>query len=284
MIIDFHTHIFPRLFREQRLKFTSNEAAFESLYSSPKAKLVGAKDLIRNMDEDEVQRSVVFGFPWEHAEHYKRHNDYIIESIQRYPERLTGFCCFSPLSSGGAGEAERCLNQGLSGVGELAVYSSGLTSEVVKALGDVMAVCSQTDLPFLIHTNEPVGHKYPGKTPNTLWQIYDFIKAYPQNRIILAHWGGGILFYGLMKREVKKAFQNVWFDTAASPFLYTPDIYRIAGEIIGFDKILFGSDYPLLKPQRYFNEMSSVEISKPHMEQIMGLNAARLLGLLPPDG
>ena len=279
MIIDFHTHIFPPLFREQRLKLTSHEPAFESLYSSPGARLVGAKELIRNMDEEEVQRSVVFGFPWEHSEQYKRHNDYIIESIQQYPERLTGFCCFSPLSSGGAGEAERCLEQGLSGVGELAVYNSGLTSEVVKALGDVMAVCSQTGLPFLLHTNEPVGHKYPGKTPNTLWQIYDFIKTYPHNRIVLAHWGGGILFYGLMKKEVKEAFQNVWFDTAASPFLYTPDIYRIAGEIVGFDKIVFGSDYPLLRPKRYFNEMSSAEISQPHMEQIMGLNAVRLLGL-----
>ena len=279
MIIDFHAHIFPPFFRDQRLRFTSHEPAFESLYSSPQAKLVGVKELIRSMDEDEVQRSVVFGFPWEHAEHYKRHNDYIIESIQQHPERLTGFCSFSPLSSGGPGEAERCLSQGLSGVGELAVYNSGLTSEVVKALEDVMGVCSQTDLPFLLHTNEPVGHKYPGKTSNTLRQIYDFIKAYPQNRIVLAHWGGGLLFYGLMKKEVREAFQNVWFDTAASPFLYISDIYRIAGEIIGFDKILFGSDYPLLRPKRYFNEMSSAKISQSQMEQITGLNAARLLGL-----
>jgi len=279
MIIDFHTHIFPPFFRDQRPKFTSHEPAFEFLYSSPQAKLVGVKELIRSMDEDEVQRSVVFGFPWENAEHYKRHNDYIIESIQQYPERLTGFCCFSPLSSGGPGEAERCLVQGLSGVGELAVYNSGLTFEVVKALADVMAVCSQRNLLFLLHANEPVGHNYPGKTSNTLRQIYDFIKAYPQNRIVLAHWGGGLLFYGLMKREVREAFKNVWFDTAASPFLYTPDIYRIAGEIIGFDKILFGSDYPLLRPQRYFNEMGSANISRSQIKQISGLNAARLLGL-----
>jgi len=279
MIIDFHTHIFPPLFRDQRLKFTSHEPAFESLYSSPRAKLVGVKELIRSMDKDEVQRSVVFGFPWENVEHFKRHNDYIVESVQQYPQRLTGFCCFSPLSRGGPEEAERCLSQGLSGVGELAVYKSGLTSEVVKALEDVMAVCSQTDTPFLLHTNEPVGHIYPGKTPNTLLQIFDFIKAYPLNRIVLAHWGGGLLFYGLMKRDVREAFKKVWFDTAASPFLYMPDIYRIAGEIIGFDKILFGSDYPLLRPRRYFNEMSSAKISLSQMEQITGLNATRLLGL-----
>ena len=281
MIIDFHTHIFPPIFAEQRVRFTSGEPAFGALYNSPKAKLADVEELIRSMDESNVQRSVVFGFPWETAEYYTRHNDYIIESVGRYPERLTGFCCFSPLSPGGAREAERCLSQGLSGVGELAVYGSGLTSEVVKALGDVMALCSQTDSPFLLHTNEPVGHSYPGKTPNTLRQIYDFVRTYPSNRIVLAHWGGGLLFYGLMKREVREVLQNVWFDTAASPFLYADDIYRRAGEIVGFEKILFGSDYPLLKPERYFTEMTSAGISPAQMEQIKGLNAARFLHIIP---
>jgi len=229
------------------------------------------------MDEDEVDRSVVFGFPWEDAEYFRRHNDYIVESVQRYPDRLTGFCCFSPVSPEGARETERCLEQGLSGVGELAVYRSGLTSDVVDALKDVMDLCSSFHVPFLLHTNETVGHDYPGKTPNTLRQIYDFVRAYPSNRIVLAHWGGGLLLYGLMKKEVKETLENVWFDTAASPYLYTPDMYRIAGEIIGFDRILFGSDYPLLQPRRYFKEMASAGISDQQMKQIKGLNASRLL-------
>ncbi|MBW2168847.1 MAG: amidohydrolase family protein, partial [Deltaproteobacteria bacterium] len=95
----------------------------------------------------------------------------------------------------------------------------------------------------------------------------------------LAHWGGGIFLYALMKKEVKEVLQNVWLDTAASPFLYTPEIYRIAGDIIGFEKIIFGTDYPLIKPQRYFNEMESAGLSSAAIEQITGLNAANLLGL-----
>jgi predicted TIM-barrel fold metal-dependent hydrolase len=278
MIIDFHTHLFPPSFREQRDRLVHEDPAFQSIYSSPDAKLASAQDLIRSMDEEGVQRSVVFGFPWKKAELYAKHNDYILESVHQYPDRLTGFCAFSPLSPGGAREAERCLDQGLSGVGELAVYGSGLTSEMVKALGDIMKVCSRTDVPFLLHTNEPVGHSYPGKTPNTLREIYDFVRAYPANRIVLAHWGGGLLFYGLMKKEVREALRHVWFDTAASPFLYTPDIYRIAGEIVGFEKILFGSDYPLIRPERYFTEMASAGLSPQQIKQIKGLNAAQLLG------
>jgi len=277
MIIDFHTHLFPPAFRQQRDRLVHEDPAFQSIYSSPEAKLASAEDLIRSMDEEGVQRSVVFGFPWVKAGLYVRHNDYIIESVHRYPDRLTGFSTFSPRAPGGAREAERCLEQGLSGVGELAVYGSGLTSEVVKGMKDVMDLCSRTNAPLLLHVNEPVGHAYPGKTPNTLKQIYDFVRAYPSNRIVLAHWGGGLLFYGLMKREVKAALHNVWFDTAASPFLYTPEIYRIAGEIVGFEKILFGSDYPLLSPGRYFKEMVSAGLSSEQMDQVKGVNAARLL-------
>lgn len=280
MIIDFHTHVFPPFFKESsRPELFSDERAFEALYCSPQSKLIGVQALLRNMDEEGVTRSVIFGFPWEKADHYRRHNDYIIESVDRHPDRLIGYCAFSPLSPEGPREAERCLGQGLSGVGELAVYDAGLSSRVSAALKDVMAECSRFEVPLLLHTNEPVGHHYPGKAPMTLRQIYLFLKAYPSNRIILAHWGGGLFFYALMKKEVRDVLQNVWFDTAASPYLYTPDIYRIAGEIIGFEKILFGSDYPLIRPQRYFKEMQSAGLSAQAIARIQGLNAARMLRL-----
>ncbi len=277
MMIDFHTHIFPPVIRENREDFFEGEQAFKSLYNSPGAKLASAEDLIAGMDEAGVQTSVVFGFPWEKAEYVKLNNDYVIEAIRRYPHRLVGLACFSPLSPMGATEAKRCFNQGLSGVGELAVYGAGITAQVVQALAPVMAVCREQNGLFMLHTNEPVGHQYPGKTPNTLRQIYDFVKTYPENRIVLAHWGGGLLFYALMKKEVKKVLENVWFDTAASPFLYQPEMYRIAGEVVGFDKILFGSDFPLLKPQRYVKEIATAGLTPEQRNRIMGLNAETLL-------
>jgi len=277
MIIDFHTHIFPKNMRENREVFFKGEVAFETLYSPPQAKLASAGDLIAAMDEADVQKSIVFGFPWENAEYFKRNNDYVIEAVGRYPDRLVGLACFSPFSPLGAAETKRCLDEGLWGVGELAVYTGGITAQVVQALAPVMTLCGQRNRLFMLHTNEPVGHQYPGKTIHTLSQIYDFVKAYPLNRIILAHWGGGILFYALMKKEVKTVLKNVWFDTAASPFLYSPEMYRVAGEVVGFDRILFGSDYPLIKPQRYFKEMGTAGLSPDQMALIMGLNAQRLL-------
>ena len=281
MIIDFHTHIFPKAIRENREKYFPSEPAFKLLYDSPGSKLVGAKEIVAAMDAQGVDRSVVFGFPWKDSATFKMQNDYVMEVVTRYPERLVGLCCFDPFNKEAVPEARRCLEGGLSGIGEIAFYQSGIDDTALDMLTPLMEICLDKDLLFLIHTNEPVGHLYPGKTPNTLKQIYTLVTKFSENKIVLAHWGGGIFFYNLLKKEVKERLKNVYFDTAASPFLYDPKIYRYAVEIAGVDKILFGSDFPLLKPARYFKELENAGLAKTQIDAISGLNAAKLLKLLP---
>lgn len=279
MIIDFHVHIFSEKIRQNRSAFFSSEPAFKLLYDSPKSRLVSAEDTLRMMDEEGVDRSVIFGFPWQDADTFRRENDYIIETVLKYPDRFIGLACFDALNPKAADETERCLGAGLHGVGELAFYTSGIDETCISALEPVMALCRDHDRLILIHTNEPVGHQYPGKSPNTLAQIYRMIQTFPENKIVLAHWGGGIFFYNLLKREVKETLGNVWFDTAASPFLYDIDIYPMAGQMAGQEKILFGTDYPLLKPGRYFSDMDKTDLSSEDRADICGENARKLLGL-----
>jgi predicted TIM-barrel fold metal-dependent hydrolase len=276
MVIDSHTHIFPSFIRENKVLYQEKDPGFGLLYSSSDARMVGADQLIENMDRENVDMSVVFGFPWRDEELYRRHNDYIIESAAKRPDRLIGRCCFDPMSENAAKETERCLEAGLKGVGELAVYDRPITGDVIDALEDVMTLLKDHGVPVLIHTNEQVGHSYSGKQDIALGQIYQLIKRYPENRIILAHWGGGLFFYMLMKREVRKVLDNVWFDTAASPYLYSPAIYKVAGDIMGFDRILFGSDYPLLGPERYIREMQDAGLNNSVIKKISGKNSADL--------
>ncbi|MCP4369586.1 MAG: amidohydrolase [Deltaproteobacteria bacterium] len=277
MIIDFHTHIFSKKIRENREKFFFSEPAFKLLYQSPKSKLLGASDIIHSMVEQDVDKSVVFGFPWKNSDIFREENDYILGAVQRYPDRLIGLCCVDPFNKFAANEVIRCLKQGLSGIGELAFYESGIDETALDKLAPLFEICGKKDLPALIHTNEPVGHIYPGKTPNTMSQIYTLVKRFPENKIVLAHWGGGIFLYNILKKEVKESLKNVYFDTAASPFLYDSEIYRLAIKLAGPDKILFGSDFPLIKPARYFEEMKEAGLSKVEMEKICGKNAATLL-------
>ena len=280
MIIDTHTHLFPEKIRKNREAYFSDEPAFQKLYQSPKSRLIGAREMLASMDDGQVDKSVIFGFPWKNEELFKWHNDYIGEVVSRYPERFIGLGCFDPFSDGAAEETQRCLQEGgLSGIGELAFYQSGIENDSLARLKPVMEICRGRNLPVLIHTNEPVGHQYPGKTPNTLAQIYQLIETFSQNNIILAHWGGGLFFFSLLKKEVRQRLKRVYFDTAASPYLYDSSVYRLAVELVGVDKILFGSDFPLLPPARYFKEMKAAGLSAEEMKQICGLNAAKLFKL-----
>jgi len=277
MLIDAHTHIFPPFVRSQREKYFPGEPAFELLYASAKAKLVGAGQLVTAMDEQGIDRSVTFGFPWQSAELCRRHNDYVLEATARYPDRLIGFCCVDTTNDQAPAEVARCLEAGLAGVGELAFYCSDMDCQTTDGMDAIMALARSHNRPVMIHTNEPVGHHYPGKTSNTLAQIYALVKQYAGNRIILAHWGGGIFWYNLMKKEVAETLANVWFDTAASPFLYRPDIYRLAIEAAGADRILLGTDYPLLPIGRYLKEMDQAGLSETQKEMIRHSNILALL-------
>jgi predicted TIM-barrel fold metal-dependent hydrolase len=110
-------------------------------------------------------------------------------------------------------------------------------------------------------------------------QIYQMVKRFSENKIILAHWGGGILFYHILKKEVRAVLKNVYYDTAASPFLYDTEVYPLAVRLAGLEKILFGSDYPLIPPSRYKKEFELAGLAQHEINSISGLNAAKLLNL-----
>ncbi|GAB6906402.1 conserved hypothetical protein [Desulfosarcina cetonica] len=280
MIIDFHVHTFPAAIRDHRERFLDDEPEFKLLYEDPKSKLVSAENIIAMMDDQQIDVSVVFGFPWRNAETCRLNNDYVIEVVNQYPDRLRGFCCVDSLSPSAAEEVERCLNAGLSGVGELAFYGCGIDGQCQLSLDPIMSLCRERDVPVLLHTNEEVGHLYPGKTPNTMIQIYETISRFPDNSIVLAHWGGGIFFYQLLKKAVKETLKNVYYDTAASPFLYDSRIYAYARDLVGLDKVLLGTDYPLLKPARYLKEMREGGLSEAEIEVVCGQTAERLLKIV----
>lgn len=279
MIIDTHTHIFTEKVRQDRSKYFKNEPEFKLLYDSPRAKICNIDELLESMDIHKVDISVICGFPWRTPEFTKKNNDVIIEAALKYPDRIKGLACFDAAWEGAADETKRCIDAGLSGAGELAFYLTGIDTKALTLLDPVMAVLRQKgNLPCMIHTNEPVGHAYPGKTPVTLEQIYTLAKTFPDNKIILAHWGGGIFFYNIMKKEAKDVLKNIWYDTAASLFLYQPQIYDMAVTAGVLDKVLLGTDFPLLAPDRYFKDIDAANINSLQKEKILGKNAALLYG------
>ena len=279
MIIDFHTHVFSPQIKKNRSKYIDSDPCFAILYSEKNAKLATADELIASMDKAGVDISVIVNIGWTTHELCVETNDYILESIARYPQRLIGFCTVQPHSYEAAiTEIERCAQEGIRGVGEIRPDIQLFDLRDEEVIEPLIKVIRKHKLILLTHASEPVGHNYPGKGTITPDMLYPFITSYPDLTIVCAHWGGGLPFYALMP-EVKQAMNNVFFDTAASPFLYSPQIYNQVIQLVGAEKILFGSDYPLLAQSRLLEEIRSLDLPEETRDLILSGNAQRLLGI-----
>ena len=71
----------------------------------------------------------------------------------------------------------------------------------------------------------------------------------------------------------------MYYDTAASIFLYDQAIFRVARELGVLDRVLFASDYPLVSPLRYFEYIDTSGLDKKELEAVYHGNAQRLLGV-----
>jgi len=175
-------------------------------------------------------------------------------------------------------ELERCDKGGLRGVGELRPDTQSYDLGYKTIMEPIAEMAQKYDMIILTHSSEPIGHSYDGKGDIIPKTLYRFISNFPDLKVVCAHWGGGLPFYMLMP-EVKEALSNTYFDTAASPYLYENDIFSAIEKIAGKSKILFGSDFPLIKQRRMLKDIKSVDLSEETQKAILGENARTLLGL-----
>ena len=279
MVIDAHCHIVPPSFGSRRAEIAQRDATFAALLSSPDARIASTQDLLAAMDRDGVERAVVMGMGWTDRQTATEANDYIIQAVGDYPGRLTGFCSVNPAwGEPAVAEAKRCAAAGLAGIGELHADTQGFDITDASVMAPVMDLARSTAMPVLVHASEPAGHQYPGKGNTTPDKLYRFIQNFPDNVIICAHWGGGLPFYSLMP-EVPEVLKNVYFDSAASPLLYRPEVFATVAGLAGSGKVLFASDYPLMEASRPLEQVRSAGLAPDVEAALLSGNAAKLFGL-----
>jgi uncharacterized protein len=279
MIIDIHTHIFPPEVRDQRERYCARDPWFNHLYSNPRANLATAEDLDAEMAASGVDVSVATAFGWTDPALIREMNDYVIDAARRYPRRIYGMAGVLPAAGERTiYELERCAQAGLIGVGELMPHGQGYTLADAALLQPLIEVARRHRLLVLSHCSEPVGHRYPGKGNVALADIEQFLISFPDVRFIAAHWGGGLPFYTLMP-EIRQLTANVWYDTAATVYLYRKDILPAVAQLVGADRILFASDYGLLSQRRVLDHIRQSGLSDKDVQKVTGENARQLLGL-----
>ena len=225
-VVDAHVHIFPEEIVQDRDRFIARDPWFAQLYSSERARLATMHDLIESMDGAGIDLSVACGFPWRDQGLCRFHNDYMRDAATAYPKRIAWLAIASPSAGASAAQSlDDALSNGASGLGELNADAQGFDLDDPGELEHLVDVCVLHDVPAMFHVSEPIGHIYPGKGESTPKRMLPLLNAYPDLRVVAAHWGGGLPFYELMP-EVRAVTANLAYDSAASTYLYDHRVFE----------------------------------------------------------
>lgn len=280
-VVDAHVHLFPPDVITCRDDYCARDDWFGVTHSTfPIERFPQVETLLASMDMAGIDVAVIAAWPWRDQGICRLHNDFLAEICAREP-RLAWLGIVNPGQPGAVEELERARRLGASGIGELNADAQGFAWEDTGALREVAEIATTLDFPLMAHVSEPVGHDYPGKGTATPPRILAFVEQHPDLRLVAAHWGGGLPFYELMP-EVGLAMRNVSYDSAASTYLYRHDIFDVVTRIVGPERVLWGSDYPVLG-QRRFLQKAREALPEVMVEPVLGGNAARVYGLRVPE-
>ncbi len=268
MIIDFHTHVFAPGVRDQRDDYARRDPTFAELYADPKAKIATADDLLASMDAAGIDVSVALGFAWSDDDDIARHNDYLLESAARSNGRIIPFTTVNMTNVAAETEIARCAASGARGLGELRPDNQGWDLNR-NAGARLAAAADEHGLILLVHVTEEDGREYPGKRGCSLASFREFSRRHPDLAIVGAHLGGDVY---------RDDPAPVHVDTAAQPFLYRDAEASAALAAVPADRLLFGSDYPLISQTRALEELRAAVTSDERLSRALQGNAEALLG------
>lgn len=159
-----------------------------------------------------------------------------------------------------------------------------------KKLKEIFDFCEEHDKIVIYHTGcDPYLWENPrfSENANPIY-LERYVREYKNVEFVLAHMGSYSSKYpGIWFREaieIGKKYSNVWFDISAVPYLLLEKNYvEVICREIGWDRVLFGSDYPVVYNSNISSLISCLEkysyLSEKDFCKVMGLNAVRLLGL-----
>ncbi len=294
MVIDSHIHLYPPYVYADPVAWARrvDEPYWGALVGdTPTGKSIQGwatvEQLIADMDAAGIDKVVLQGIYFQHHHNCVTQNNWYIDWCRQYPDRLLAFATVQPLAGQAAlDEVKRAVDNGLCGIGEIlpAAQTHSMRDDAFLA---VVELAISLDIPLCLHGAEPVGHDYPGRAYTPLREYVWLAEQYPDLTLILAHLGGLLPYYELNPR-LKKIMRNVYYDTAAVPLLYQPLVYKSVVEVVGAEKVLYGSDYPLLLyPRRtrhpefinLLTEIRTAGLEEAALALILGENVQRILQL-----
>ena len=272
-VIDFHVH-FP-LYKDC---LESYYDWFVRLYPSADAyeeirhKYSDANAFLELMDENGVDVSVVLAEVAPLTSGIAT-NETIMGFCKGTP-RLIPFCTFNPYMHSNMGSTleDLILNRGFRGLKLYPTYNHFYPNDAF--MYPLYSAAERLDIPVMFHTGSSVFENSRIKYGNPI-SFDDVAVDFPNLKIIMAHGGRGPWYEEAI--TMVRLHKNVYIDITGLPpqklLAYYPEMERFA------QKFIFGSDWPAVNVSQNIKLIRSLPIAPATIEQILGENARKILGL-----
>lgn len=272
MVIDFHVHMIPYASQSPSLDelmvstFGSMEKVmeFSASYSKPES-------FVQLMRAEGVDYAVILAEDTPLTTGICSHEK-VSEFCAGHKE-LIPFCTINPFSDPNPRATLRNLHAlGYKGVKLYPTYNHFYINE--PRMYPVYEVATELNLPILIHTGSSVFKNSRLKYGNPI-DVDDVAVDFPDLSLVLAHGGRGAWYAEAM--TVTRLHKNVYIDVTGLPVRkllgFFPDMERFS------EKFIFGTDWPQVSAKKSIETFQQLGLSEKALENILGGNAAKLLGL-----
>ena len=210
-------------------------------------------------------------------------NDYISEIVQRHPGQFIGFASVDPWKGEQAVcELERSVTElGLKGLKLHPIHQAFFPND--EQFYPLYKKCSDLSVPVVLHSGfAGAGSGMPGgggmkiKYGAPIPSIDDVAADFPSLTIVMAHPA-----WPWVEEQIAVALHkpNVYIDLSGWSPRYIPEsLIREANSRLRH-KVLFGSDFPYLKPDEWIREFDKLHIRDGVRPDLLIENAKKVLGL-----
>jgi predicted TIM-barrel fold metal-dependent hydrolase len=287
---DHHVHIWSQDARDFLVR--SQEELGQEVIAEAQARPLTSADVIADLDSAGIRRAVLlstayfFGIPDLDVEHeyskVRAENDYVARQVQAHPDRLVGFFSVNPTADYALEEIDRLAGHpafvGLKlqlGNSDVDLLDEGDAALLRKAF----ARANEHGLAVVVHLG---GRSEEFGRPDAEAFLDEVLPAAPDVPVQVAHMGGpggfgpgtraSIRAFAAALNDHPERTRNLVFELSAVPhptYLASgdtalerriEDLNRAFVEVareIGFDRIVYGTDYPLVSMPRYLEGLRS---------------------------
>ncbi|RLE53176.1 MAG: amidohydrolase [Candidatus Methanomethylicota archaeon] len=218
---------------------------------------LSAKELVKLMNKHGIISSLVSSLP----------NRLTFKAVKNHPGRIYGLIWVNPhLGKKALSLIDDAVKAGFKGIKMHPLLDTFLPDQDV--VYPVVEHAIKHKLPILFHCGHP-----PWSLP---WHFGNLADRYPDATIILGHMGHGHIVYINGAIEVAKKHENILLETSAMPM---PSKIKEAAEVVGADRILYGSDAPFGHPAVEILKVKVSGLNERELNMVLSENAVKVFKL-----